>query len=220
MKETSKKILYRLQERYPMLSECMEDIDRMAEAICQCYRNGGKLLVCGNGGSASDALHIVGELMKSFVLPRAIDKEVERALMNSNSGDASYICQNLQGALPAIALVSEAALTTAYSNDVAPDMMFAQQVLGYGVKEDVLLGISTSGNSRNVILAAQVARAKGMQALSLTGKGGGKLRAVSDVTVAVPESETYRVQELHLPVYHALCLAIEEEFFGKDEGRI
>lgn len=203
-----------------MLSGCMDDIHQMAEKICQCYYNGGKLLVCGNGGSASDALHIVGELMKSFVLPRKINSVVEHALMNGNDDDALYICQNLQGALPAIALVSEAALTTAYSNDVAPDMMFAQQVLGYGVAGDVLLGISTSGNSRNVVLAAKVAKAKGMQVLALTGWGGGKLKGVSDVTVAVPDSETYRVQELHLPVYHALCLAVEEEFFGKDDAQI
>ena len=220
MKETSRSILDRLGEQYPALSSCMDDICEMAERICQCYRRGGKLLICGNGGSASDALHIVGELMKSFVLPREIDRQLEQTLMMGNDEDASYICENLQGALPAIALVSEAALTTAYSNDVAPDMMFAQQVLGYGVAGDVLLGISTSGNSRNVILAAKVARAKGLQTLSLTGMGGGKLKAVSDVTVAVPERETYRVQELHLPVYHALCLAIEEEFFGKDETRI
>ena len=220
MKETSKGILNRLQEQYPLLSACMDDICEMTERICNCYRKGGKLLICGNGGSASDALHIVGELMKSFVLPRKIDEKLKLMLMTGNDEDASYICENLQGALPAIALVSEAALITAYSNDVAPDMMFAQQVLGYGAAGDVLLGISTSGNSKNVILAAKVARALGMQTLSLTGRGGGKLKAVSDVTVAVPEGETYRVQELHLPVYHAICLAIEEEFFGKDEARI
>ena len=220
MKGTSRRILEQLQERYPGLTESMDDIYQMTESICQCYRRGGKLLVCGNGGSASDALHIVGELMKSFVLPRKIDEKLEQTLMNGNDDDAPYICQNLQGALPAIALVSEAALTTAYSNDVAPDMMFAQQVLGYGVAGDVLLGISTSGNSQNVILAAKVAKAMGIQTLSLTGRGGGKLKAVSDVTVAVPENETYRVQELHLPVYHALCMAIEEEFFGKDEPRV
>ena len=170
--------------------------------------------MCGNGGSASDALHIVGELMKSFVLPRRLDEAACQAIKAVSGEDGDLLCQNLQGALPAIALVNETSLTTAYSNDVAPDMIFAQQVFGYGNAGDVLLGISTSGNSRNVVLAAKVARAKGVGVISLTGETGGALRALSDVTVAVPERETYRVQELHLPVYHALCLILEEEFFG------
>ncbi|MBR7098533.1 MAG: SIS domain-containing protein [Clostridia bacterium] len=218
MKQTSKNILNQLQARYPALTECIPDIEKAAELICEGYRKGGKLLICGNGGSASDALHIVGELMKSFVLCRPVDDKTQDAIRAVAGEDAELLCNNLQGALPTIALVSESALTTAYSNDVAPDLIFAQQVLGYGCPNDVLLGISTSGNSRNVALAAKVARAKGLKVISLTGMGGGKLFSLSDVTVAVPLRETYQIQELHLPVYHALCLIVEEEFFGATEG--
>lgn len=218
MKRASMMILNQLQARYPALTECIPDIEKATKLICESYRNGGKLLICGNGGSASDALHVVGELMKSFVLSRPIDDETQKALRAVAGEDAELLCNNLQGSLPAIALVCESALTTAYSNDVAPDLIFAQQVLGYGNSNDVLLGISTSGNSRNVVLAEKVARAKGLNVISLTGEGGGRLRALSDVTVAVPLRETYQIQELHLPVYHALCLMIEEEFFGVTEG--
>ena len=214
MKQASEIILRKLCERYPALSVCIGEIKRAAETLCECYRKGGKLLVCGNGGSASDALHIVGELMKSFVLPRRLDGATCAAIKACAGEDGEVLCNDLQGALPAIALVNETALLTAYSNDVAPDTIFAQQVLGYGNEGDVLLGISTSGNSRNVILASEVARAKGLQVISLTGEGGGKLASLSNVTIAVPDRETYRVQELHLPVYHALCLILEEEFFG------
>ena len=217
MKAASKNILKQLQEKYPALTDCMNDIAKAAEIICESFRRGGKLLICGNGGSASDSLHIVGELMKSFVLSRPIDDVTKQNLAACAGEDAELLCNNLQGALPAIALVNETALTTAYSNDVSPDLIFAQQVLGYGTAGDVLLGISTSGNSRNVALAAKVARAKGVSVISLTGEGGGKLKDLSDVTVAVPLRETYQIQELHLPVYHALCLIIEQEFFGVSE---
>lgn len=216
MRRSAKEVLKKLMERYPALTACEKDIEYATQMIIDCYRNGGKVLVCGNGGSASDALHIVGELMKSFVLPREIKEETQQAIRASFDADAEYLCKNLQGALPAIALVGETALQTAYANDVAPDLAFAQQVLGYGRAGDLLIGISTSGNSTNVIYAAEVARAVGMKTVSLTGQGGGKLSLVSDCTVAVPEKETYCIQEYHLPIYHALCMAVEIEFFGNE----
>lgn len=215
MKQTGKEILTELKGRYPVLEPCMQEIACAVDILCECYRTGGKLLVCGNGGSASDSLHIVGELMKSFVLPRKPDAATCEALMSTGGEDGPLLCSQLQGALPAIALVNETALQTAYSNDVAPELVFAQQVLGYGVEGDTLIGISTSGNSRNVVLAAKVARAKKMHVITLTGAGGGALKSLSDACVSVPDTETYRIQELHLPVYHALCLALEAEFFGK-----
>ena len=208
--------LENLQARYPVLADCMAEIDASAKLMEECYRRGGKLLVCGNGGSASDALHIVGELMKGFVLPRHVNGSDRVALMNAGGEDGEYLCKNLQGALPAISLVNEAALSTAYANDMAPDLAFAQQVWGHGKAGDIFLGISTSGNSRNVLLAAKVARARGMKVIGLTGMGGGKLAPLCDACIAVPERETYRIQELHLPIYHALCLYLEQAFFGNE----
>lgn len=194
--------------RYPALNVCRADIEAAAAIMIESFRNGGKLLTCGNGGSASDAEHIVGELMKAFVLPRKLSKEMCDLL------DDEYLSSNLQGALPAVSMIGESALSTAYANDCAPDLAFAQQVLGLGRKGDVLLGITTSGNSKNVLYAAKVARVQGMKVIMLTGEGGGKCVALSDIAIRVPEKETFKVQEYHLPVYHALCLAIEEEFFG------
>ncbi len=215
MKKTGMEILEELVRRYPQLAVCREEIAVAADRMTDCYRNGGKLLICGNGGSASDALHIVGELMKSFVLPRKLSEDDLKAFRASGARRPEYLHDNLQGALPAIALVSETSLQTAYANDVAPELAFAQQVWGLGNAGDVLLGITTSGNSENVVCAAEVARAKGMTVVALTGALGGKMKAVSDVTIAVPDTETYRIQELHLPVYHALCLILEDEFFGE-----
>lgn len=197
-----------LTERYPALEGCRSDIEKSIAILTASYRNGGKLLVCGNGGSASDALHIVGELMKGFVLPRHVKDTFE------GQADADFLKENLQGALPAIALVNEVALQTAYANDMASDLTFAQQVYGYGNQGDVLMAISTSGNSKNCIYATEVARAKGMKVISLTGVTGGKLKPISDVTVCAPATETYQIQEYHLPIYHAICLALEEKFFG------
>ena len=197
-----------LIERYPALSVCRDQIEAAAAVMIDSFKNGGKLLTCGNGGSASDAEHIVGELMKAFVLPRKLSKEM-CDLLNDD-----YLSSNLQGALPAVSMIGESALSTAYANDCAPDLAFAQQVLGLGREGDVLLGITTSGNSKNVLYAAKVARVQGMKIIMLTGEGGGKCVSLADVAVCVPEKETFKVQEYHLPVYHALCLAIEEEFFG------
>lgn len=173
------------------------------------------MLVCGNGGSAADALHIVGELMKAFVCPRKVTAAWQEKL--SACPHSKYITENLQMALPAVSLVSEAGLLTAYANDVAPDMNFAQQVFGQGQAGDVLIAISTSGNSANVLYAAEVARAMGITVVALTGRSGGKLRELADVLINVPEDETFKIQELHLPVYHALCLAVEAEFYGEEK---
>ena len=172
--------------------------------------------MAGNGGSAADAEHIVGELMKGFVNPRKLEAEYSDALITVNKELGRVLSENLQGALPAIALDGHLALTTAYLNDCEPLLCFAQQVNGYGRKSDVFLGISTSGNSRNILYAATVAKAKGMKVIGLTGEKDSKLSEISDTCIRVPETETYKIQELHLPVYHCLCLMLEDTFFGKE----
>ena len=199
--------------RYPALEECKESIAAATLLLERAYRAGNKLLVCGNGGSASDALHIVGELMKGFVLPRTLSDGEKEALRTA--GDDGTLAAHLQGALPAMAIGVDTALQTAYANDAEPRLGFAQQVYGLGREGDVLLAISTSGNSQNCLYAAMAAKARGMQVLSLTGAGGGRLAPLSDVCIAVPEKETYKVQEYHLPVYHAMCLCLERIFFGE-----
>jgi D-sedoheptulose 7-phosphate isomerase len=215
MKETAAHKIDELVACYPNLAVCKNDILQAAEAMIRCYCGAGKLLVCGNGGSAADSLHIVGELMKGFVLPRTLDAQTQASLRAVAPQAAEYLIAHLQGALPAISLVSEVGLSTAYANDQAPELGFAQQVLGQGKAGDVLLAISTSGNSANVLYAAQVAKAKNIAVVGLTGQSGGKLKEWADVLIAVPEQETFKIQELHLPVYHAICLALEEEFWGE-----
>lgn len=214
MKKTTQEIIDKLIERYPKLFNCRLAIENSIEIIKECYLNKGKLLICGNGGSASDSLHIVGELMKSFVLPRKLNIEYIEKIKKMFPENAEYFIKNLQGTLPAISLVSEIALTTAYSNDNSADLCFAQQVLGYGNKNDILISISTSGNSKNVIYASQIAKLKNMKVISLTGRDGGELKEISDININVEEKETFIIQEYHLPIYHALCLAIENEIFG------
>ena len=203
--------------RYPALSVCKDDLVAAVEAICESYRAGHKLIACGNGGSASDAEHIVGELMKGFLLPRKLDKKLEECFRQVCPDSADYFMENLQGALPALSMVNQVALNTAFANDQAPDLSFAQQLLGMGDEGDVLLAISTSGNSTNVIYALDMARAKGVKSIALTGKSGGKIKAgdMADITICVPEDETFKIQEYHLPVYHMLCIAAENEFFGE-----
>ena len=206
--------------RYPALESCAADIRAAIAALCTCYRAGGKLIVCGNGGSASDAEHIVGELMKGFLLPRHLDEAMLdklHAVCDAKDPRAvDYFMQNLQGALPAISLPSQLAISTAFSNDQAPDLTFAQQVLGLGKEGDILLGITTSGNSKNVIYAFEIAKALGLTTIALTGTPGGRVAAdgLADIVIKAPASETYVIQEYHLPIYHALCIAAEEEFFG------
>ena len=202
-----------LFERYPQLESCRKDFTSAFEILCESFSSGGKLLVAGNGGSASDAEHIVGELMKGFVRPRHLSPEMSEALTDADRELGPVLASKLQGTLPAIALDGQIALSTAFQNDVDPQLCFAQQVLGYGKAGDVFLGISTSGNSRNVLYAAVTARAKGMKVIALTGASENRLSETADVCIRVPETETYKVQELHLPVYHALCLMLEERFF-------
>ena len=181
--------------------------------MAESYKNGNKLLVAGNGGSAADAEHIVGELMKGFVKPRKLGNEYKRALENVNEELGKVLGEALQGALPTIALDGHPALTTAYMNDCEPLLCFAQQVNGYGIAGDVFLGISTSGNSKNILYAATVAKAKGLKVIGLTGEKESNLSAMADVCIRVPRKETFMIQELHLPVYHCLCLMLEETFF-------
>lgn len=206
-----------LIERYPVLSECREELIKAYLIMEESYENSGKLLVAGNGGSAADSEHIVGELMKGFKMPRHLTTEMCEKLKSVGSEMGETLGKNLQGALPAIALDGHPALTTAYMNDVEPLLCFAQQVNGFGNDGDVFLGISTSGNSKNVLYAAIIAKAKGLKVIGLTGHKENKLEGFADVTVKVPETETYMIQELHLPVYHCWCLMLEDKFFGNVE---
>ncbi|MGN1375300.1 MAG: SIS domain-containing protein, partial [Prevotella sp.] len=192
--------------RYPSLESCKDDIIAAYDLLEEAYRDGRKLLVAGNGGSASDAEHIVGELMKEFKLKRKIySGQVER-LMQIDAEMGTVLAEHLQGSLPAISLVGEPSLTTAFMNDSVPVLVFAQQVNGLGRDGDVFLGITTSGNSRNVLYAAVAAKSKGMKVIGLTGQKANELEKYADVCIHVPETETYKIQELHLPVYHCLCL--------------
>lgn len=204
-----------LVERYPILESCRQDIIDAYLIMEESYVNGGKLLIAGNGGSAADAEHIVGELMKGFKMPRKPDKEFTEKLRAENKELGTVLAENLQGALPAIALDGHLALSTAYMNDCEPLLCFAQQVNGYGKPEDVFLGISTSGNSENVLYAAVTAHAKGMKVVGLTGEKDSKLSQMADVCIKATQTETYMIQELHLPIYHCLCLMLEDKFFGE-----
>ncbi|MCI9397551.1 MAG: SIS domain-containing protein [Lachnospiraceae bacterium] len=197
--------LERLMKRYPMLAGMREEIELVFCIMKDSYEKGGKLLVCGNGGSAADSDHIVGELMKGFYKQRKLPT-AEKIRFGEQG-------EKLQGALPAIALSQHSALSTAFLNDVDPDMVFAQQVYGYGAEDDVFLGLSTSGNSVNVISAAKVAAAKGMKVIAMTGKDGGAMRELCDVCLIVPAQMTADIQEFHLPIYHALCAMLEDYFF-------
>ena len=203
-----------LAERYPSLESTRNDIVAAYLLLEESYENGGKLLVAGNGGSAADAEHIVGELMKGFKLPRKPEADFAEKLVEENQELGSVLAENLQGALPAIALDGHPALSTAYMNDCEPLLCFAQQVNGYGKSGDVFLGISTSGNSKNVLYAATTAHAKGMKVIGLTGAKDSKLKDMSDVCIKAPQTETYMIQELHLPIYHCLCLMLEDKFFA------
>ena len=202
-----------LLARYPALEVCKEDILKAKEAIIKCYKNGGKLLLCGNGGSCADCDHIVGELMKGFLKKRPLNDEKKTKMLENCPELDAHTLDSLQDALPAISLTSYNALNTAFANDVDPELTFAQGVLGLGKSGDVLIAISTSGNSKSVTTAAKVAQALGVKVIALTGRDGGTLRAVSDVAIIAPECETYKIQELHLPIYHYLCAEVEKHFF-------
>lgn len=207
--------VYHLIDRYPKLIVCRDDIMAVYELLEAAYSNGRKLLVCGNGGSASDSEHIVGELMKEFKLKRKVFNDHAAVLKEIDPELGQTLAEHLQGALPAISLTGHSTLQTAYMNDAVPELVFAQQVNGYGKPGDVFLGISTSGNSKNVLYAAVNAKAKGLKVIGLTGAKENKLMKYADVCIRVPETETYKIQELHLPVYHCLCLMLEDYFFGE-----
>lgn len=202
-----------LIERYPVLDVCRDDIIKAYLLLEECYENDCKLMIAGNGGSAADAEHIAGELMKRFKTPRPVGDDFAKRLMEIDPERGAHLAQNLEKSLMAVPLVAHEALTTAYINDVDGHGIFAQQLFGFGRKGDVFLGISTSGNSQNIMSATVVARALGIKVIGLTGLSGGELATVSDVCIQVPETETYMIQELHLPVYHCLCLMLEEHFF-------
>lgn len=200
-----------LFEKYPALETSKNDIIDAIEEITSCYSNKGKLLLCGNGGSCADADHIVSELMKSFEKKRPLDFELEKNLNATQRG--KYISEKLQNALPAISLNAHSSLYSAISNDIDSSLVFAQQIVGYGNPGDILIAISTSGNSQNVIDAAITAKAKGLKVVGLTGESGGEIKEFCDITIRVPSSSTPEIQELHLPVYHTICKYIENKFF-------
>jgi len=205
--------LIKMLSDYPALAPCEAAINAAFLQLKTTYQNGGKVLVCGNGGSAADSEHIVGELMKGFMQQRKLP-EAARAKIKAVTGKyGDYICDNLQGALPAISLVSQSAIISAFANDVAADMVFAQQVYGYGKPGDCLIGLSTSGNAKNVVYAMHTAKALGLATIGLTGSGGGLLKGICDITICAPSHSTPKIQEYHLPIYHALCMMIEAEFF-------
>ncbi|MCK5851385.1 SIS domain-containing protein [bacterium] len=203
-----------LLKKYPQLIPCENDINLVVEKICGAYQNNNKLLVCGNGGSAADAEHIVGELMKGFMCKRELPENEKQKLIDVGGEDGEKLADLLQIPLPAISLVTSVSLATAFANDVAPELIFAQQVYGLGNENDILLGISTSGNAENVAYAMIAAKAKGLITIGLTGKDGGKLKDLCDISIIVPENSTPDIQELHLPIYHYICKTVEINLLG------
>jgi len=205
--------IQQLIQRYPALESVKADISAAFDIIANSYASGGKLLIAGNGGSASDAEHITGELMKTFIKKRNLPNSFITDIRKVDPEIAEYLIPRIQPGLPAIALSGHASLNTACINDIDGNITFAQQVYGYGKETDVLLAISTSGNSKNVLYAAAVAQAKKLKIIALSGGSGGMLKKFADVSIIVPETETYKIQELHLPVYHCLCQMLEDHFF-------
>lgn len=203
-----------LYEKYPSVCIIKDDIEKAIDMLFECYKAGSKILVCGNGGSAADSEHIVGELMKSFMLPRPVNKEFADRMKELFPDVCEYFTEGLQGAIPAISLPSQIGINSAFINDVSPDLSYAQLVYGYARRGDAVIGLSTSGNSANVVNAMMAAKAAGCMTISLTGRTGGRLNGICDITIRVPESETYKIQELHLPVYHYICAELEKRAFG------
>ena len=207
-------MLNELLNRYPPLCECKEDIEKARDAVIECYEKGGKLLLCGNGGSCADCEHIVGELMKGFLSKRPLSDKQKTEMKSRCALVDDSMLEKLQQGLPAIALPSLTALNSAFCNDVDPELIYAQPLMSLARENDILIGLSTSGNSANVFSAAKVAKALGIKVVGLTGKSGGKLKGVADICICAPQTETFKVQELHLPVYHYICAAVEQHFFG------
>jgi len=206
-----------LIKRHPQLLYCGEDIENAANELKTCFVGGGRVYLCGNGGSAADSTHIVGELVKGFLSKRPLDDAVKCRLAAVDSELGTKLGEKLQGGLPAHDLCENISLSTAVANDIDPDMIYSQQLIAYGQAGDILIAISTSGNAKNTAYAAVTAHALGMTVIGLTGETGGKLKAFSDICIRVPEKETYKVQELHLPVYHYLCAKVENDLFGSAE---
>ena len=213
----NKIILDELISRYPRLENLRSEIGKAAGCLISCYRHGNKVLICGNGGSSSDSDHIAGELLKSFENRRPLNESLKERLQSESKERGSYLAEKLQAGLPAISLSAHTGLMTAVANDTDASLVYAQQVAGFGTSGDVLLGLSTSGNAQNVLDAALTARAIGMTVIGMTGETGGKLKSFCDILINVPERRTAYVQELHLPVYHTLCLMTENHFFGMSD---
>ncbi|HEX3018886.1 MAG TPA: SIS domain-containing protein [Chitinispirillaceae bacterium] len=214
MKSSVKKLFEDFFIQFPELSVCSFEINGAFDVLRSCYNAGGKLLACGNGGSAADVEHIVGELMNKFILRRPAPLQMRENLLASGAKNPDYLFGKLEQGFSAISLVSQTALMTAIINDIGADMVFAQQVYGYGKPGDVLFALSTSGNSPNVVNAVSVAKALGMITIGFTGESGGTMKDLCHITIRVPERTTFKIQQQHLPVYHLLCCMIEEEFFG------
>lgn len=213
-------ILDNLIGKYPELSELRDAIDKASGIIVKCYTAGGKLLICGNGGSSSDACHIAGELMKSFEKRRPLDVSFKKRLADISPDRGRYLAEKLEHGLPAISLAAHTSLITAIGNDIGPRLIFAQQIMGYGEGKDVLLALSTSGNSENIIDACITARAMNITVVGITGKSGGKMKEYCDILINVPREQTASVQELQLPVYHAVCRIVEEYFYGEETNNL
>ena len=214
MKKSTEAILIEMTERYPALSCVENDVRAAFEELCKCFSSGGCVYLCGNGGSAADCEHMAGELLKCFKIPRPLTDAFKTDLREFGE-DGELLAESLERGLPVVSLCGHVAFSTAFQNDNTPALVFAQQVNAYGKEGDVLVVFSTSGNSKNCVYAAICAKALGLKVITLTGGNGGKLKPLSDVTVIVPEKETFKIQEYHLPVYHAICAMLEEEFFGK-----
>lgn len=212
-----KVLLDELIRNYPELSELRDSIDKVSGIIVKCYTAGGKLLICGNGGSSSDSCHIAGELMKSFERERPLDVSLKNRLADISADRGKYLADKLEHGLPAISLSAHSSLITAICNDIDPQLIFAQQILGYGEEKDVLLAISTSGNSENIIDACITARAMNMTVVGITGRSGGKMKEYCDILINVPREKTASVQEIQLPVYHTICRIVEEYFYGGEQ---
>lgn len=213
MEKKIEAILDNLINRYPALEVCRGQIAEAYEVMKKCYDLDGKLLIAGNGGSCADADHIVGELMKCFIKRRPVGRDLRDRLELIDPEGGDDLADKLGYSLMAISLSNQQTLNTAFANDVDGDYIYAQQILGYGRPGDVFLAITTSGNSRNILHAVPVAKARGIRVIGLTGRTGGRLRSQADVIITAPEDETYKIQEYHLPIYHALCLMLEETYF-------
>lgn len=206
-------MLNELLKRYPQLTVCTDDLKKATTALINCYQNGNKLLLCGNGGSCADCDHIVGELMKGFLKKRPLEDMQKEKMMHNSPLLDDELLSKLQNGLPAVSLPSMSSLNSAFCNDVDPELIYAQSVMAMGKAGDVLIALSTSGNAKNVFAATKVAKGLGLTVIGITGNSDSKLSQIADICIRVPETETFKVQELHLPIYHYLCAATEEAFF-------